>query len=195
MLYWGATQLLHHHFTGLLIQLFFDGPHLNDSPHGRKGRLGQRCAGLHGDNEVGGRTALLTAEIGHQHLGHGEQVGASDCDQYVRKADGFYQNLRGAHKSYPSDGTPGVVRYTKNGKYLFVAPDGKFKIYEDADNHFSGYSNLQVIDSTGTFYCAVGYGKTETEALEDTICEFLKAVDSKTTWEESDFSCSDPVDF
>lgn len=44
---------------------------------------------------------------------HGAEVGATDIDQYVRKAEGFSQNLRGAKKSYPRDGTPGAVRYTK----------------------------------------------------------------------------------
>ena len=56
---------------------------------------------------------------------HGEEVGATDIDQYVRKAEGFSQNLRGAQKSYPSGGTPGAIRYTKNGKYIIIGPDGK----------------------------------------------------------------------
>ncbi len=56
---------------------------------------------------------------------HGAEVGATDIDQYVRKAEGFSQNLRGAKKSYPRDGTPGAVRYTKNGKYIIIGPDGK----------------------------------------------------------------------
>ena len=56
---------------------------------------------------------------------HGEEVGATNIDQYVRKAEGFSQNLRGAHKSYPPNGTPGAVRYTKNGKYIIIGPNGK----------------------------------------------------------------------
>ncbi|MBE6111803.1 MAG: hypothetical protein E7195_02130 [Peptococcaceae bacterium] len=56
---------------------------------------------------------------------HGAQVGAADIDQYVRKADAFKQNLKGAKKSYPSEGTAGAVRYTKNGKYIILGPDGK----------------------------------------------------------------------
>ena len=56
---------------------------------------------------------------------HGEEVGASSIEQYIRKAEGFMQNLRGAHRSYPSDGTPGAIRYTKNGKFIIIGPDGK----------------------------------------------------------------------
>ena len=34
---------------------------------------------------------------------HGEEVGAEDIDQYVRKAEGFSPNLRGASKSHPDN--------------------------------------------------------------------------------------------
>lgn len=60
---------------------------------------------------------------------HGEEVGAKDIDQYVRKAEGFSQNLKGANKSYPDNGTPGATRYTKNGKYIIIGPDGKILSY------------------------------------------------------------------
>lgn len=60
---------------------------------------------------------------------HGEEVGAKDIDQYVRKAEGFSQNLKGASKSYPDNGTPGAIRYTKNGKYIIIGPDGKILSY------------------------------------------------------------------
>ena len=56
---------------------------------------------------------------------HGKEVGAVDIEHYVRKAEGFSQNLRGARKSYLTEGTPGAVRYTKNGKYIIIGPDGK----------------------------------------------------------------------
>ena len=56
---------------------------------------------------------------------HGAEVGAVDIEHYVRKAEGFSQNLRGARKSYLTEGTPGAVRYTKNGKYIIIGPDGK----------------------------------------------------------------------
>ena len=56
---------------------------------------------------------------------HGKEVGAVDIDQYVRKAENFSRKLGGARKSYPPNGTPGAIRYTKNGKYIIVGPDGK----------------------------------------------------------------------
>jgi pyocin large subunit-like protein len=54
---------------------------------------------------------------------HGSEVGAKDVDQYVRKAKGFYDRRKGAKISYPKDGTFGAIRYTKNGKYIIMAPD------------------------------------------------------------------------
>ena len=65
----------------------------------------------------------------HHFNKHGEEVGAKDIDQYVRKAEGFSQNLKGASKSYPDNGTPGAIRYTKNGKYIIIGPDGKILSY------------------------------------------------------------------
>ena len=56
---------------------------------------------------------------------HGKEVGAADIDQYVRKAENFSWKLGGARKSYPPNGTPGAIRYTKNGKYIIIGPDGK----------------------------------------------------------------------
>ena len=52
--------------------------------------------------------------------------GVGDPNQYVRKADEFYRQRKGARKSYPSEGTPGPIRYTKNGKYIIVAPNGQY---------------------------------------------------------------------
>lgn len=60
---------------------------------------------------------------------HGEEVGAKGIDEYVRKAEGFSQNLKGAKKSYPTKGTSGAVRYTKNGKYIIIGSDGKILSY------------------------------------------------------------------
>ena len=60
-----------------------------------------------------------------QHLKrNGKEVGASDVEQYLRKAKGFKQNLRGATKSPVSGGTEGVIRYKKLDKYIDLAPDG-----------------------------------------------------------------------
>ena len=49
---------------------------------------------------------------------HGDSVDAIDIDQYVRKAVGFSQNLKGAKKAYLEDGTPGAVRFEKSENIL-----------------------------------------------------------------------------
>ena len=55
---------------------------------------------------------------------HGGEVGATSLTQYMRKAEGFRQNLRGA-RSYPSDGyTEGARTYLKDGKYIILDPEG-----------------------------------------------------------------------
>jgi hypothetical protein len=80
---------------------------------------------------------------------------------------------------------------------LEKSPYGKFKIkvYINASGSYSGYTNLQVMDESRDYYCAVGHGKTEEDALSNTISEFLKMVSRKDTWTESDFKCSDSFDF
>ncbi|WLP94210.1 DUF637 domain-containing protein [Psychrobacter sp. M13] len=55
---------------------------------------------------------------------HGAEVGATDKEQYLRKAEGFKQNLRGATKSPVPGGTEGVIRHKKLDKYIDLAPDG-----------------------------------------------------------------------
>ncbi len=55
---------------------------------------------------------------------HGAEVGAADAEQYLRKAEGFAQNLRGATRSPVDGGTPGVTRYVKLGKYIDMTEDG-----------------------------------------------------------------------
>lgn len=49
---------------------------------------------------------------------HGAEVGAKDVDQYLRKAQEFSKNLRGARKHTVDGATEGVTRYIKNGKYI-----------------------------------------------------------------------------
>ncbi len=80
---------------------------------------------------------------------------------------------------------------------LNIIPYGKFKIkiFESSNHMYSGYTNIHVIDEQGDFYCAVGHGKTEEAALEDTILEFLKMTARKVVWEEKDFQYADPYDF
>lgn len=56
---------------------------------------------------------------------HGEEVGASDLRQYLRKAKEFARNLKRARKVGRVKGrTPGVIRYEKNGRYIDLAPNG-----------------------------------------------------------------------
>ena len=53
---------------------------------------------------------------------HGRETGASDVWQYLRKADAFGRNLRGAGMINLEDGT---VRYVKKGYYLMKDGGGK----------------------------------------------------------------------
>lgn len=55
---------------------------------------------------------------------YGNEVGAVDVAQYIRKAESFAQNLRGVTKSRVDGAVEGVVRYKKNEKYIDIAPDG-----------------------------------------------------------------------
>ena len=52
---------------------------------------------------------------------HGEEVGAESLLQYLRKAEGFNQNLRGATKSVLDN----AIRHSKNGKYIIKDLEGK----------------------------------------------------------------------
>lgn len=97
---------------------------------------------------------------------------------------------------------PGIARIEKlvseyNIWELDKIPYGKFKIkiYESSDHAYSGYTNIHISDGLGDFCCAVGWGKTEEAALEDTISEFFKMLERKNIWEEQDFRCADPYDF
>ena len=49
---------------------------------------------------------------------HGKEIGASNVEQYLRKATEFSKSLRGAKKANISGATSGVIRYYKNGKYI-----------------------------------------------------------------------------
>ena len=80
---------------------------------------------------------------------------------------------------------------------LNIIPCAKFKIkiYESPEHTFTGYTNILLADGLGGFCCAVGYGKTEESALEDTISEFFKLAARKKVWEEQDFQYADSYDF
>ncbi|MEZ6142134.1 MAG: hypothetical protein R3B84_16355 [Zavarzinella sp.] len=89
-----------------------------------------------GSNSLPGTTRIQTGKWGKgsyesaeaslkdHFLRHGDEVGASDIQQYLRKAEGFAQNLKGATKSCVDGATPGVTRYKKNGKYIDIDAEG-----------------------------------------------------------------------
>jgi hypothetical protein len=55
---------------------------------------------------------------------HGAEVGAENVEQYLRQAEAFADNLKGARKVYNIPGvTPNVTRYYKNGKYIDMVGD------------------------------------------------------------------------
>ncbi|EMO0474983.1 VENN motif pre-toxin domain-containing protein [Pluralibacter gergoviae] len=56
---------------------------------------------------------------------NGKEVGATSTEQYLRKAQAFADDLKGARKTNISGATEGVTRYYKNGKYIDIAGNGK----------------------------------------------------------------------
>ncbi|QHH96412.1 polymorphic toxin-type HINT domain-containing protein [Acinetobacter dispersus] len=64
-----------------------------------------------------------TASLEAHFKKHGKEVGASDVDSYMRKAQGFSNNLKGADVRNVEGRVEGVKRYIKNGKYIDIAPD------------------------------------------------------------------------
>ena len=56
---------------------------------------------------------------------HGDEVGATSRDQYLRKAEEFAKTAKkGSTKSRVDGAVEGTIRYKKNGKYIDIAPDG-----------------------------------------------------------------------
>ncbi|WXZ82744.1 hypothetical protein KST22_06495 [Fusobacterium nucleatum] len=73
----------------------------------------------------GGSFDDVDDSIEHHYKKHGEEVGASDLRQYLRKAKEFARNLKRARIVGRVKGkTPGVIRYEKMGKYIDLAPNG-----------------------------------------------------------------------
>jgi len=69
------------------------------------------------------------ASIGYHFEKHGAEVGASSVWQYLRKAEGFANNLKGASKTAVDGGT----RYEKNGKYVILDQSKKILSYGTVD--------------------------------------------------------------
>lgn len=55
---------------------------------------------------------------------HGAEVGAEDVQQYLRKALGKSQSLRGAKSWFVDGAVDSAKRYVKSGKYIDLSPDG-----------------------------------------------------------------------
>ena len=74
---------------------------------------------------TGSPTQDALANLNKHFIKHKAKVGADDIEQYMRKAEAFKQNLKGATKSSISGFNEGVTRYSKNGKYIDLTLDGK----------------------------------------------------------------------
>lgn len=74
---------------------------------------------------TGSPTQDALANLNKHFVKHKAKVGADDIEQYMRKAEAFKQNLKGATKSSISGFNEGVTRYSKNGKYIDLTLDGK----------------------------------------------------------------------
>lgn len=70
------------------------------------------------------------ASIAYHFEKHGAEVGAGSVWQYLRKAEGFAKNLKGATKTALDDG---ATRYTKNGKYVILDENKKILSYGTAN--------------------------------------------------------------
>ena len=71
----------------------------------------------------------IGASIAYHFEKRGEEVGAKDVWQYLRKAEGFAKNLKGAEKKALEDG---ATRHTKNGKYVILDENKKILSYGTA---------------------------------------------------------------
>lgn len=120
-------------------------------------------------------------------------------EQYYRMV---WKERRGDEDMWKDIKHPDIVSIDKVvGEYnmwvLEKSPYGKFKIkiYEKAIGEFVGYSSLKVINPEGRFDGAVGIGKTEEEALNDTLMKYFELVSWKNRCEESDFQYVNLLEF
>ena len=70
------------------------------------------------------------ASIAYHFGKHGGEVGASSVWQYLRKAEGFAKNLKGASRTALENG---ATRYEKNGKYVILDESKKILSYGTVD--------------------------------------------------------------
>jgi hypothetical protein len=73
-----------------------------------------------------GTFATRAGSIGYHFDKHGGEVGAKNVWQYMRKAEGFKNHLKGATTQSLEDG---AKRYEKNGKYIILNKDKKILSY------------------------------------------------------------------
>lgn len=80
---------------------------------------------------------------------------------------------------------------------ILKTPWGKFrvKVYQKQDGTYDAITNLMYIDETGYERGGYGSGKTEEEALESCIKDFLSYLPEDRRLTEKDFSTADPYDF
>lgn len=87
------------------------------------------------------------------------------------------------------------------GEYEIVeiekTPWAKFrvKVFEKQDGSFVAITNLMYIDETGFENAGYGIGKSEEEALEDAIINFMSKLPNDRELTEKDFTEADPYDF
>lgn len=76
-------------------------------------------------------------------------------------------------------------------------PLGKFRVrvLEQQNGRIFAITNLMYIDETGYERGGYGSGKTEEEALESCIKDFLSYLPEDRRLTEKDFSTADPYDF
>ena len=84
---------------------------------------------LEGESETGnwnkGSFDSPEDSLDYHYRKHGDEVGATSRDQYLRKAEEFAKTVKkGSTKSRVDGAVEGTIRYKKNGKYIDIAPDG-----------------------------------------------------------------------
>ena len=94
------------------------------------GRSGGNIALSEAKQLVGGWAAgtfeKIGASIAYHFEKHGAEVGASSVWQYLRKAEGFAMNLKGASRTALENG---ATRYEKKGKYVILDQSKKILSY------------------------------------------------------------------
>lgn len=97
----------------------------------------------------------------------------------------------------------GIARIDKcDGEFqvweLNKTPYAKFKVkvFESKGRSYVGYTNIRIKNTfDGSPENGVGFGNSITEALEDTLKNFMELINEREEFFESDFEWSDPDDF